>query len=299
MTSDKTLKQAISNITIWRKGEQRAPHKPLLLLYVLSHYRQGHGRMFNYGSEIYEPLLDLLERYGPQRRDQRPDMPFWRLKGDGFWELHNAELCSTSGSRQPPRRELIEYNVAGGFDADNFALVAKNHRLIDTLAQQLLEAHFPASIQEEIADEMGFDIRTSLRQRDPKFRQMVLRAYNYQCAICGFNMRHDNAPIALEAAHIRWKQHHGPCEVPNGLALCAIHHKAFDRGSIGLDENMRVVVSGAVNGGGVVQRLFWDFAGKAIALPPVKENYPGEQFVEWHRKEVFRGEGIWVMTPTY
>ncbi len=96
---------------------------------------------------------------------------------------------------------------------------------------------------------MSFDIRTSLRQRDPKFRQMVLRAYNYQCAICSFNMRHDNALIALEAAHIRWKQHHGPCEVPNGLALCAIHHKAFDRGSIGLDENMRVVVSGAVNGG--------------------------------------------------
>ncbi|EEY5743091.1 phosphorothioated DNA-binding restriction endonuclease, partial [Escherichia coli] len=30
--------------------------------------------------------------------------------------------------------------------------------------------------------------------------------------------------------------------------------------------------------------------GKAIALPPVKENYPGEQFVEWQRKEVFRGE---------
>ncbi|ECD4596967.1 HNH endonuclease [Salmonella enterica subsp. enterica serovar Waycross] len=290
MVSDKTLWQAIANITIWRKGEQRAPHKPLLLLHVLSHYRQGHDRLFNYGSEIYEPLLDLLERYGPQRRDQRPDMPFWRLKGDGFWELQNAELCSTKGSRQPSRRELIEYNVAGGFDADNFALVAKNHRLIDTLAQQLLEAHFPVSIQEDIADEMGFDIRTSLRQRDPKFRQMVLRAYNYQCAICGFNMRHDNAPIALEAAHIRWKQHHGPCEVPNGLALCAIHHKAFDRGSIGLDENMRVMVSGAVNGGGVVQRLFWDFAGKAIALPPVKENYPAERFVEWHRKEVFRGE---------
>ncbi|EGA9319369.1 HNH endonuclease [Salmonella enterica] len=290
MASDKTLKQAISNITIWRKGEQRAPHKPLLLLHVLSHYRQGHDRLFNYGSAIYEPLLDLLERYGPQRRDQRPDMPFWRLKGDGFWELQNAELCSTKGSRQPPRRELIEYNVEGGFDADNFALVAKNHRLIDTLAQQLLEAHFPVSIQEDIADEMGFDIRTSLRQRDPKFRQMVLRAYNYQCAICGFNMRHDNAPIALEAAHIRWKQNHGPCEVPNGLALCAIHHKAFDRGSIGLDENMRVIVSDAVNGGGVVQRLFWDFAGKAIALPPVKENYPGERFVEWHRKEVFRGE---------
>ncbi|MCF3863676.1 HNH endonuclease, partial [Salmonella enterica subsp. enterica serovar Weltevreden] len=29
MTCDKTLKQAISNITIWRIGVQRAPHKPL------------------------------------------------------------------------------------------------------------------------------------------------------------------------------------------------------------------------------------------------------------------------------
>ncbi len=140
----------------------------------------------------------MLERYGPQRREQRPDMPFWRLKGDGFWELQNAEFCSTSGSRQPPKRELIEYNVAGGFDAVNFALVTKKRKLIDALAQQILEAHFPTSIQEDIADEMGFDIRTSLRQRDPKFRRAVLRAYNYQCAVCGFNMRHDNAPIALK-----------------------------------------------------------------------------------------------------
>ncbi|MQJ50532.1 HNH endonuclease, partial [Escherichia coli] len=54
--------------------------------------------------------------------------------------------------------------------------------------------------------------------------EQVLRAYNYECAICGFNMRHDNTSVALEAAHIKWKQYGGPCEIPNGLALCAIHH---------------------------------------------------------------------------
>ncbi|MCO9782175.1 hypothetical protein KU393_24560, partial [Salmonella enterica subsp. enterica serovar Mbandaka] len=32
---------------------------------VLSHYRQGHNHLFDYGSEIHEQLLDLLERYGP------------------------------------------------------------------------------------------------------------------------------------------------------------------------------------------------------------------------------------------
>lgn len=49
MASSKTLEQAIANITIWRKGEQRAPHKPLLLLYVLANYQQGHARLFDYG----------------------------------------------------------------------------------------------------------------------------------------------------------------------------------------------------------------------------------------------------------
>ncbi len=75
-------------------------------------------------------------------------------------------------------------------------------------------------------------------------------------------------------AHIKWKQHGGPCEIPNGLAFCAIHHKAFDKGSIGLDENMRVLVSDAVNGGGIVERLFWYFDGKTIALPHVRKKYP-------------------------
>jgi putative restriction endonuclease len=39
----------------------------------------------------------------------------------------------------------------------------------------------------------------------------------------------------------------------------------------------------------MVGRLFWDFDGKEIALPMIRENYPKEGFVEWHRKEVFRG----------
>ncbi|MDY9366231.1 HNH endonuclease, partial [Escherichia coli] len=107
MASSKSLQQAIANIKIWHKGEQRAPHKPLLLLYVLAGYLHGHPRLFDYGSEIYEPLHSLLERFGPQRSQYRPDMPFWRLQGDGFWQLHNAELCSTAGSsRQPPVKEL-------------------------------------------------------------------------------------------------------------------------------------------------------------------------------------------------
>ena len=62
--------------------------------------------MFDYASEIRDELHSLLERFGPQRRQYRPDMPFWRLKGDGFWELHNSEQCSIQGSRKPPEHFL-------------------------------------------------------------------------------------------------------------------------------------------------------------------------------------------------
>lgn len=289
MGSIQMLQQAITDMTIWRKGEQRAPHKPLLLLYVLAGYQQGHGRLFDYASEVRDNLRSLLERFGPQRAQYRPDMPFWRLQGEGFWQLQNAERCSTFGSsRQPPAGELVEFNVAGGFDKQHYDHLIKSKKLINSLARQILEAHFTESIQEELADELGFELQLLRKQRDPLFRQQVLRAYNYECAICGYNMRHDNTSVALEAAHIKWKQYGGPCEIPNGLALCAIHHKAFDKGSIGLDESMRVQVSEAVNGSGIVGRLFWDFQGKIISLPQVKAYCPQDEFVDWHRREVFR-----------
>ena len=53
---------------------------------------------------------------------------------------------------------------------------------------------------------MNWDLisRKIRKQRDPLFRQQVLRAYNYECAICGFNMRHDSTSVAPEAAHIKW-----------------------------------------------------------------------------------------------
>lgn len=97
-------------------------------------------------------------------------MPFWRLKGDGFWDLQNTEFCSTTGSKQPPVKELVDHNVAGGFDEEHFALLSKNRNLIGSLARQILEAHFPESIQEEIADEMGFDIQQIRKVRDQLFR---------------------------------------------------------------------------------------------------------------------------------
>src|SRR3989454_12857750 len=63
------------------------------------------------------------------------------------------------------------------------------------------------------------------RMHQQEFRQRVLRAYREQCAIC--RLRHEEL---LDAAHILPDGHpRGEPVVPNGLALCKLHHAALDR----------------------------------------------------------------------
>ena len=76
----------------------------------------------------------------------------------------------------------------------------------------------------------AFDTRT----RTSNFRNNVLRAYEYKCAVCGFDVKLGDTPIALDACHIRWQMADGPDELGNGLALCVMHHKLFDRGAFTL-----------------------------------------------------------------
>lgn len=90
MSSPQEIQTAITNMSKWRRRDQRAPHKPLLLLYVLSAYQQGHQRWFHYGNEIRPQFLALLNSFGPQRRIHYLEMLFWRLKGDGFWQTISA-----------------------------------------------------------------------------------------------------------------------------------------------------------------------------------------------------------------
>jgi putative restriction endonuclease len=65
---------------------------------------------------------------------------------------------------------------------------------------------------------------TTYRLHQQVFRPRVLRAYRSRCAMC----RLGHASL-LDAAHIvADKQEHGDPVVPNGLALCKIHHAAYD-----------------------------------------------------------------------
>ena len=70
------------------------------------------------------------------------------------------------------------------------------------------------------------------------FRQRVIAAYRAHCAIC--RLRHAEL---LEAAHILPDGHpQGLPVVPNGLALCKLHHAAFDLNIVGIHPDYRVII---------------------------------------------------------
>ena len=76
------------------------------------------------------------------------------------------------------------------------------------------------------------------RMHQEEFRARVLQAYRECCAVC--RLRHEEL---LEAAHILPDRHpHGHPVVPNGLALCKIHHAAFDRNILGIRPDLVVEI---------------------------------------------------------
>lgn len=70
------------------------------------------------------------------------------------------------------------------------------------------------------------------------FRSQVLLAYNERCAVC--NLGH--LPL-LDAAHIIPDRHEdGIASVVNGMAMCKIHHAAFDSNLLGVRPDLVVQI---------------------------------------------------------
>lgn len=278
-------------LNVWRCGDVRAPHKPLLFLLAIARLLRGHDRLVRF-AEIEDGLADLLRRYGPPRANVHPEYPFWWLQTDGLWEVQDGQaLARRRGSNDPTRRALRADGV-GGFPLEVHATFRRDRRIVRRAVSLVLHAHFPDSIHFPLMSELGLDAAGLSEPvgRDPAFRREVLSAYGHRCAVCGFNLRIGSGiDFALDAAHLKWRQAGGPDDVRNGLALCAIHHRALDAGVITLDERCRLLISGDAHGDGELARWFLSFGRRPVELPHSVSLVVEPAFAAWHRREVFRG----------
>ena len=129
-------------------------------------------------------------------------------------------------------------------------------------------------------------VLTERRLHQQGFRERVLRAYQEQCAIC--RLRHDEL---LDAAHILPDGHpRGEPIVPNGLALCALHHAAFDRNILGIRPDFVVEVRTDIlseKDGPMLQHGLQGFQGTTILRPSSRALWPRSDFLA-ERYEEFR-----------
>ena len=284
--------QKFEQLKVWRNADERAPHKPLLVLYAIGELLRDGNRLLPY-SEIDDKLGNLLREFGPRQTNYGTQYPFWRLQNDEIWEISDADKIGQTSSKDALKSDLVRYDVSGGFLEDIAHQLQNDSKLPFEIIQSLLDAHFPSSLHEDILQAVGieFSIQISMRQRsDPNFRTNILKAYEYKCAVCSFDVTLRHQPIALEASHIKWRQADGPDIEVNGLALCSLHHKLFDRGAFTLSDRLEIMVSDEANGSVGFQEWLMRFHGEKINCPQRQSYYPEAEFISWHVREVFKGD---------
>ena len=283
------LLERLRRVTVWKQGGIRAPHKPLLILLALARVAQNKPRLMRF-YEV-EPLLrQLLMEFGPPRKSNHPEYPFWYLRNNHIWEEQHAEDLKLKKNHRDPRIEEIR-KVSGGFLPEAYKLLESHLKVLRAAASEMLKANFPESLHDEILGAVGLALENTEAERpsrDPEFRTVVVRAYQHRCAVCGFDIRLGMADLGLEAAHIRWHQAGGPDRVGNGLCLCVMHHRLFDRGALGFTDERQLLVSEEVHGTSGLEEWLFRFEGKTINRPQRESYLPQPEFLLWHRSEVFK-----------
>lgn len=174
------------------------------------------------------------------------------------------------------------------FDADWSALAAQSEAAMSRLGVPLVTT--PDETSDDLAlgagpTEMARTIQA--RRLQSLFRSTVMASYDFTCAISGINV-----PALVQASHIiPWAHEEGRRLDPrNGIALSVLHDRAFDRGFITFDTNLRVVVSRKLHVGKpteIHRVALHAIEGKRLSLPT--RYAPDPTALTYHREHIYLG----------
>jgi putative restriction endonuclease len=253
-----------------------------------------------------EPISQLINDFGPPVASptlarQRAAMPFVHLERE-LWDLRDA-AGQEIGPDAPERRAwLLNRGAVGRLRAPVERLLA-DPKTLAAAARLLLDLNFTPVLAELICAAVDLDVPAldlaasggpaqpaRLRPRRRGFAEEVLRAYAYQCAMCGFDGALGLYPVGIEAAHVRWHSQQGPDEIANALALCALHHALFDLGVLGITDERRICVAGLYVARNEAGRAVDELAGKPLLIPRPHQPTVDVIHISWHHQQVFKGD---------
>jgi putative restriction endonuclease len=112
------------------------------------------------------------------------------------------------------------------------------------------------------------------RRGQGAFRDQLLRAYGYRCAVSGCDV-----PEVLEAAHIVPFRGEATNHVQNGLLLRADLYTLFDLGLLDVDAEWCIRVETSLK-----HTAYWEYEGKRIALPEDEGRRPSRDAFDARRR---------------
>ncbi len=208
----------------------------------------------------------------------------------------SMKLCNLA-SLDPMHQQRGVKGLSGASEADR-EIWNEFHGDWENLAiqsEELREQHGLPS-DSSTADEDVSEIRpfvgategsrvTKVRLAQRFFRSSVLASYASRCCISGINH-----PSFLIASHILpWSQYPQHRTNPrNGICLSSLHDRAFDRGLITFDENLKMVISTELRSAlsnHVLKESFSQFEGQELQLPD--KFCPDQSFLAVHRDRIF------------
>jgi putative restriction endonuclease len=243
-------------------------------------------------------LGELIAEFGPPShtsRTQSAAYPFTRLRSDGVWTLDHPVPMDLLAP-------LAEHDVAGQLETSVESALHDDRQLLYAVARSLVESHFPPTIAPDVLTAVGLEPQLVLhgpdvepapaaRRRDPRWRALVLQAWDRQCAFCGYDGQAGGACVGVEATHVRWFAFDGPDSLDNGLALCVLHHKLFDLGVMGLDHQLRIRLSEVFTARTSAGRAQYDLHGRNLQPRPGTPP-PATTHIDWHNREVFKANPL-------
>ena len=288
------------HLRVDRSTGDAAPHKPILLLVLFDLIEAGEitGEMVELTPEIAFRFVNYWSIVAP-RRTAPPDvrLPFHylsTLSNDGFWD---ALTIDGSESSSPRTTRLARWN-------SDFAAVVRDNSFRNHARRVLVETYFLDHERPALYELLGLPIPEMVElerirlltefesarsaARNARFRVTVVAAYQYACALTGHRLTTITGASVVDAAHIHQFADSRNDDPRNGIALSKNSHWLFDNGLWTFDESYRVVVATrSFREDSPDQKQLLAYAGSQIRLPDDEALHPQQEYIRWHRENVF------------
>jgi len=298
-----------------------APHKPILLLAILSGIEKGEiaNNRISITPELVISFKEIWQILVNSAHISTFALPFFHMRSEPFWKLVSlpgAEIAINNSHSFKSFAALRSSVAYAEINSELFQLMMKPIER-EIFRESILSQYFPTTkhnlssnkgkgiiynIEQEILHTKASEYQEKYQQlklqlnqeeleeetfiRGGVFKREIPKLYKQRCAISGMRIISSNNAQMVDACHIIPFSNSNDDTVGNGISLSPNLHRAFDRGLITINNDYRVRVSPSIKEDHSPFSLS-QFEGKEIILPEKIEFHPLKENLVWHQNQVW------------